>query len=182
MPRGSSSPCILRSMSGLAGCFLIPVPSSMTFTSSASVSARKHHAHRELLVEPVAVLDGVDAGLGHRRLQILDAVLAEAHQLGHRGRRAHGHLLVAQARGQPDFHGGGFRLAHAGISVTAPRHSASAVMSSPCGPPSANSSMAAHNASRISSAFCAGHAENSFKSLSGPNSSSPLKTSVSPSV
>ena len=114
MPRGPSSPCILRSMSGLATCpaaCSCPVPSSITFTSSESALSRQHHAHAQLFVQPVAVLDGVDAGLGHGRLQVFDAVLAEAHQLGHRRRGAHGHLLEAHARGQPHLDRGG--LGHA---------------------------------------------------------------------
>src|ERR1035441_6954923 len=114
------------------------------------------------------MLNGVDAGFRDGRLPIFDAVLAETHQLGHRGRGAHGHLLEAHARGQPNLdHGGlgyddGIDFTHAGISIRpASRHSASAVMSSPCGPPSENSSMAAHNASRIPSAFAAWHLINS---------------------
>src|SRR5665213_4268089 len=129
------------------------------------------------------VLDGVDAGLGNGGFQVLDTILGEAHEFGYRRRRAHGHFLVAHACGQPDLHRGGFGLAHYGISVEAvPRQSVSAVMSSPCGLPSENASMAVHIASRIPSAFSAGQVASSFLRRYGPNSSSPLKTSVRPSV
>src|SRR6201996_2134636 len=41
MPRGSSSPCILRSISGLVGVLVMPEPVSITLTSSASSLAER---------------------------------------------------------------------------------------------------------------------------------------------
>src|ERR1700744_5123148 len=132
------------------------------------------------------MLDGVDAGFGDGGLQVFNAIFPETHELGDGGGRAHGHLLEAEARRQPNHYRGGLRRCHAGVSQQpVPRlaaASASAVMSSPCGPPCENTLMAVHNASRIPSAFSAGHIENSCKSRSGPNFSSPWKASVSPSV
>src|SRR5205823_12764412 len=107
------------------------------------------------------------AGFCHRGLEIFDPIFAETHQLGDGGGGAHGHLCVPHAGGKAHLHrgwlgGGGAGAAHAGISaapLSAARHSTSAVMSSPCGPPSTNSPMAAHNASRIPSAWVDGHCE-----------------------
>src|SRR5579871_4320621 len=129
------------------------------------------------------MFDGIDASFGDGSFQIFDAVLAETHQLCDSCRGTHGYFLVAELRRQPHLHACGLQLAHAGVSVpSAHRHSANAVMSSLCGPPSAKSSIVVHNASRITSARSPGHLENSSISLSGPNSSSPRNTSVRPSV
>src|SRR5579863_10741501 len=129
------------------------------------------------------MLDGIDTSFSDGGFQILDAIFAETHQLCYSCGGAHGHFLVAELGRQPHLHACGLQLAHAGVSVpSAHRHSANAVMSSLCGPPSAKSSMVVHNASRIPSACWPGHLENSSISLSGPNSSSPRNTSVRPSV
>src|SRR5580658_67024 len=122
------------------------------------------------------MLDRVDAGLSDGGFQVLNALFLKTHQLGDCRGSAHGDLLVAEPRGQPNLYAGGFRFDHAFVPS---RHSASAVMSSPCFSPGANSPMAVHNAWRISSARCAGHAQKTSSNLSWPNSSSPRKTSRS---
>src|SRR5882757_3008937 len=49
MPRGSSSPCILRSISGLEGALAMPEPVSITLTSSASSLAERITPTQRLL-------------------------------------------------------------------------------------------------------------------------------------
>src|SRR5579863_7038537 len=128
------------------------------------------------------MFDGIDARFGYGGFQILNTLFFETHQLSDGSGGAHGYLLVAEARRQPDFYAGGFPLDHRSILVYCSRHRANAVISSPWRAPSANSSMAVHNAWRISSALLNGQPQNTFRSLSSPNSSSPRKTSVRPSV
>ena len=110
------------------------------------------------------MLDGVDAGLGRRRSSGLRCDRRESPSAWPPRPRCSwppSRSPCARAAGPRRSWSARWarrwcRFAHAGISVgSGSRHSASAVMSSPCGPPSENSSMAAHNASRISSAFLA---------------------------
>ena len=97
MPRGSSSPCTLRSMSGLGGAFEIPAAIVQDFDFKTVVMGREGHADGEILVQLVSMLDGIDAGLRNGGLQVFDAIVRKPHQLRHAGRRAHGDLLVPHA-------------------------------------------------------------------------------------
>ena len=61
-------------------------------------SIGESHAHDDTLVRLVlvAVLHGIDAGLGQRRFQILDAVVSEADISGKRVDAAHGDAFVSE--------------------------------------------------------------------------------------
>ena len=63
----------------------------------------KHDANAEGLIEFVAVLHGVDAGLGHGGLKVLNALFVEAHEFSDARRCIHGHLFVAKAGRQVQF-------------------------------------------------------------------------------
>ncbi len=104
MPRGSSSPCILRSISGLEGVLVIPVPVSITFTSSCVIADGKDHADTKIIIQVISVLDGVDARLRQGGFEVLDAIVGEAHKLGYARSRAHCHFFETQPRWELYFH------------------------------------------------------------------------------
>src|SRR6185437_8295084 len=60
------------------------------------VTVGKFNADGQGVAELVAVLDGVDAGLGDGGLQVFDTVIGKAHELGHAGGGAHGDFLEAK--------------------------------------------------------------------------------------
>src|SRR5579863_7040914 len=100
---------------------------------------REYYANGEAFVQSIAMFHGIDTGFGDGGLEILDAVLAETHELGDGGGGAHGYLFVAEAGRQTHLDGGGLgpcRLDAGHAGNPAMRQSANAVMSSPCGPPS----------------------------------------------
>ena len=96
MPRELSSSCIFLSISGAALVAGAPLPVSTTFTSSESPPIERITPTAELFIKMVAVLHGVDTGLGHRSLQIFDPLVIEAHEFSDACRRIHRYLLIAK--------------------------------------------------------------------------------------
>ena len=90
------------------GCLSCPLPSSMTFTSRESSPAEAPRRPISFSFSRLPCSMALMQASATAVFRSSIAVFAEAHQLGHRGRRAHGHLLEAHPRRQPDLDAGGF--------------------------------------------------------------------------